>query len=475
MRTARVVVRPLFALVIVLACMSQFLLTSQSALAINVGSGSTDPSVFVDSYNRIGGSAAIGVPFNSVHRWGPGCIQDFSGGHFGRSAIMQRNCNNNAYAVVGEHWNWMVDHYGSNAANMVGYPYNDGHRWGSSWTQDFDGGTVGWNILIRPDATSRVVQLRGAILRKYLDLGAINGYLGYPTSDEYAWNGEQRQDYQGGTIIWNPSEGARAAHLFGHGSLIAATSGDPRAYVISGGRRFWLLTAETANVCWGGWNRLQMVSYEEMRAIYKLYPEGGSNICFPEGTMIASPSSDPAVYVVSGGRLRWVPDSATVNCFGGWGRIRYIGAFELSIAKSVYPFGPTAACPAISTRESRAVDWAKSQIGQTHSGSRQWSGWCELFVENAYGTSGRYGSAATNYTARKNVGQINTDTNPPAGALVFYSWGSYGHVGISIGGGQVVSTQGDGSKALPVRQHGVTGMGLPYLGWAWPEASWPGR
>lgn len=475
MRTARVAVRPLFALLGILALISQFILTSEAALAASVGSGSSNPTAFVDAFNRNGGAAAIGNPTNDVHGWGPGCNQDYSGGRFSVAAIMQRGCSGSAYAVVGEHWNWMVGHYGSNAANMVGYPSNDGHRWGASWAQDFDGGAVGWNILVRPDVTARVVQLRGDILRKYLSLGDQNSFLGWPLTDEYAWNGEQRQDYQGGTIIWNANDGARAAHNWSQGSIVAATSGDPKAYVISGGRRFWLLTSETANVCWGGWNRLQMVPYIEMSALYKLYPDGGANVCYPDGTMITSPGNDPRVYVVSGGRLLWVLDGNGVNCLGGWGRIRYIGGYELTIAKSVYPAGGDYNCGGVAAKEQHAVDWARSQIGQSYYGNQMWSGWCELFVETAFATSGRYGSAAANYSARSAAGQIHTDTNPPAGALVFYSWGSYGHVALSIGNDQIVSTQGSGSTALPVKQLGVLDMGLPYLGWAWAESSWPGR
>lgn len=475
MRAARVAIRPLFALVIVLAFIGQFLLTSEKALAISIGSGSTNPTAFMDAYNRIGGSAAIGTPFNDVHPWGPGCIQDFSGGRFGRSAIMQRGCSGPAFSVVGEHWNWMVAHYGSQAADVVGYPANEGHRWGNTWTQDFDGGQVGWNILIRPDVIGRVHQLRGAILRKYFEHGNINSFLGFPISDEYPWNGEQRQDYQNGTIIWNSAEGARAARNFPQGSLIVATSLDPKVYVIVGGRRFWVLTGETIDLCWGGWGRLQYLSAEEMRAVYKLYPDGGSNVCYPENTMIVAAGYDPKVYVVRNNRLYWVVNGESVNCLGGWNKIRYISPNELNVAKSVYPYGGEYNCLAISSREQRAVDWAKSQIGQTSYGGHIWSGWCELFVEQAFNTSGKYGSAAANYNAKKAAGQIRTDTNPPAGALVFYSWGSFGHAGLSIGGGQVISTQGDGSLALPVRQHGVTSIGLTYLGWAWADSSWPGR
>lgn len=141
--------------------------------------------------------------------------------------------------------------------------------------------------------------------------------------------------------------------------------------------------------------------------------------------------------------------------------------------------GAPAPAPAV-TRESRAVDFARSQLGvsrTTLTPDGMWSGWCELFTEQAYGTRARYGSALADYNAQRAAGRIHTDTNPPAGTLVFYQWGTYGHVGISLGGGQVISTKGFNTPE-PVRQHAVVGAGgtgLPYLGWSYAPDSWSGR
>lgn len=71
-------------------------------------------------------------------------------------------------------------------------------------------------------------------------------------------------------------------------------------------------------------------------------------------------------------------------------------------------------------------------------------GLCELFVERAYGTSGRYASAIAAYRALRASGQIHTaSTGIPAGALVFSenpAWDSgYGHVMLSRGDGTFVS------------------------------------
>ena len=100
---------------------------------------------------------------------------------------------------------------------------------------------------------------------------------------------------------------------------------------------------------------------------------------------------------------------------------------------------------------------------------RPWSGYCEGFVEVAFGTRGRSWSADEHYKYRKDRGQIHIDTNPPAGVFVFY----VGHIGLSIGDGQVISTQGYEGQRIPVAQHRVLGLANKYLGWARFDGTWP--
>ncbi|MCC7543601.1 hypothetical protein IT415_02735 [bacterium] len=125
-------------------------------------------------------------------------------------------------------------------------------------------------------------------------------------------------------------------------------------------------------------------------------------------------------------------------------------------------------------REQAAVGWViaeKNSPDPTWSDQfgRPWSGYCEGFVEVAFGTRGRAWSSDEHYAFRLARGQIHTDTNPPAGVFVFYS----GHVGLSIGNGQVISTQGFNGQRLPVWQHSVTGLKNAYLGWARFDGAWP--
>ncbi|MFX0539177.1 DUF2690 domain-containing protein [Ornithinimicrobium sp. Y1847] len=124
------------------------------------------------------------------------------------------------------------------------------------------------------------------------------------------------------------------------------------------------------------------------------------------------------------------------------------------------------------TRETRAVDWANSKIGST-----EYAGFCQRFVENAYGTSGRYPSALAAFEALKAAGTMKyTTTNIPKGALVFTrnSWdGGYGHVMISRGDGSFV----EAASKVRVVNHPAGGSGSDYrfLGWSPAPASWPGR
>lgn len=128
--------------------------------------------------------------------------------------------------------------------------------------------------------------------------------------------------------------------------------------------------------------------------------------------------------------------------------------------------------PSTSTKASRAVTWARSMVG-----SNSYSYLCERFVENAYGTSGRYPSALAGYRALKAAGKINTGrTNIPAGALVFSDGpldGPNGHVMLSEGGGRFISGGMIGGPT--VQRLSTPNPGSTYLGWAMAPSSWPGR
>jgi len=117
------------------------------------------------------------------------------------------------------------------------------------------------------------------------------------------------------------------------------------------------------------------------------------------------------------------------------------------------------------TTPENAAKWASAQVG-----TAQYEDLCELFVETAYGTSGRYASATADYNAQLAAGRIHSGT-PPAGALAFFtSTTPAGHVMVSIGGGWAAST----APSSPIYFAHATARS-DYLGWSAAPTSWPGR
>jgi hypothetical protein len=131
------------------------------------------------------------------------------------------------------------------------------------------------------------------------------------------------------------------------------------------------------------------------------------------------------------------------------------------------------------TRAEKAEAWAFAELtspkpawsDQLHA---PWSGYCEAFVEIAYGTRHHYATALTDYRAQKAAGRIHIDADPPAGALVYYGGGA-GHVALSVGGGQVITTWGYAGQHYPLRQTQIRAFSNPYYGWAEAPETWPGR
>jgi cell wall-associated NlpC family hydrolase len=111
----------------------------------------------------------------------------------------------------------------------------------------------------------------------------------------------------------------------------------------------------------------------------------------------------------------------------------------------------------------KAIQWALSRLGQGG-----WVGWCQRFVENAFGTGGRYASAwsAANSLMTNPGGTL---ASAPRGTLVFFrphpTNGGFGHVGLSLGGGQMVSATNNGPE--------ITGMNSYwnslFAGWGPPR------
>lgn len=120
-----------------------------------------------------------------------------------------------------------------------------------------------------------------------------------------------------------------------------------------------------------------------------------------------------------------------------------------------------------------AIDWAFDQLGQQYQPGSYvgWNGWCDKFVANTYGqSSSGYHTAYDHYLEMLDRDEINTNRDVPAGAFVFFAPTldvTAGHVMLSIGGGEYISTD------TTISRVGLDMPGLGnYLGWSWPNEEW---
>jgi predicted Rdx family selenoprotein len=72
----------------------------------------------------------------------------------------------------------------------------------------FENGVMIWERNGR--APGHVFIVQGAIAQLYQSMGGTASWLGMPTSDEYDYNGGRRSDFEGGSIVWTSSGGAKA-------------------------------------------------------------------------------------------------------------------------------------------------------------------------------------------------------------------------------------------------------------------------
>lgn len=118
-----------------------------------------------------------------------------------------------------------------------------------------------------------------------------------------------------------------------------------------------------------------------------------------------------------------------------------------------------------------AAAWALSQAGR-----QDYLNWCQKFVENAYGTGGQYASAWAAREASAKRGTLYTNPEQAqVGDLVFFrpdpSNGNFGHVGIYVGGGKMISARNGGVGTDDITK-GY--WGNLRAGFAAPPAEWKG-
>ena len=88
-----------------------------------------------------------------------------------------------------------------------------GNRWSPCQEQDAPDGRGRFRLyqhgVIYYTARSDAHVVTGPIRDQWASLGYERSFLGYPTSDEYAFGGGRRSDFQGGYILWTPQGGAQ--------------------------------------------------------------------------------------------------------------------------------------------------------------------------------------------------------------------------------------------------------------------------
>lgn len=166
---------------------------------------------FQKSFIKNGAKSSVGCPTNFVHKdttWWPsgGLTQDFQGSQTG--AIMLAPGASQAFWVHGGIWaRYSAQSFGG-PRSVVGEPTGDEQVAISSHASRgaYQAFTRGWLYYNR--ANNRTFYVVNAIAEKYRSVNLHTDHLGFPTSDEYPWNGGARSDFEGGHIYWTPSEGA---------------------------------------------------------------------------------------------------------------------------------------------------------------------------------------------------------------------------------------------------------------------------
>lgn len=105
----------------------------------------------------------------------------------------------------------ILEYYSELGQPALGNPYGDGgtswvHAWGGGFTQNLDGGSHGrLAIMSSGNGTFEVNDTHG--LWDFYTGNAGIDKLGYPVSNEYATDSGSRQDFERGSLTWDPDNG----------------------------------------------------------------------------------------------------------------------------------------------------------------------------------------------------------------------------------------------------------------------------
>ncbi|NMM94992.1 peptidase [Bifidobacterium sp. DSM 109957] len=137
-------------------------------------------------------------------------------------------------------------------AGRLGLPCADELAVPGGASQVFQGGTLFWNPSLRG-----AYLVRDGMLSKYAAARYEQGPYGLPVSDEYAWNGGARQDFQYGSMFWNVSDWWKYSsqgpypNLAGVSNLnVAVSIASQRVYIRDGERVLYTMITSTGINDW---------------------------------------------------------------------------------------------------------------------------------------------------------------------------------------------------------------------------------
>jgi hypothetical protein len=278
------------------------------------------------------------------------------------------------------------------------------------------------------------------------------------------------------TALWSSGTGGRT------GTFHLDLQNDANLVIRNGSAAIWATYTKNPKLASGeGLNPGQFIYSTD--GSYRVVMQGDGNLVeYQGGTALWSTQTNdyPGAYarmqtdgnlvVYSSGVARW--NSKTAGNSGAWLSLQADSNLVVRSASGEalwarFGLDPE---PSLPPAVQGAIDWAKARLGQAI-----YQGLCLQFVHDAYlyGGGKNIGGAPTAVDYWNASGATrHTDTNPPAGALVF--WGatvnnSAGHVGLSLGSGQVISSEERSYTSIHTFAISTrNAAGYPYLGWLMP-------
>lgn len=155
---------------------------------------------------------------------------------------------------------------------------------------------------------------------------------------------------------------------------------------------------------------------------------------------------------------------------------RLLLVFLITVINCFLLFSSTTSAFAQDIRYSWATSWASSKVGSHHwFDEKQNTTLCELFIENAYGVTNKYGSPDELFASYGIAGSPSI----PGQIVVFDHASGYsvGHAGLYMGGGQMISVRPDHQYGSVVQWDPIATYGSQVAtlrGYVNPPDDWPG-